>query len=54
MNTCSCKCTAAACAGIGLSLFAAGVYFNIDLKFAASLCMVGVLVLALGARRQSV
>jgi hypothetical protein len=54
MNTRSCKCTAAACAGIGLSLFAAGVYFNIDLKFAASLCMVGVLVLALGARRQSV
>jgi hypothetical protein len=54
MNARSCKCAAAACAGIGLSLFAASVYFNVDLKFAASLCMVGVLALALGARRQSV
>ncbi len=50
MNGNTCKCAAAAFAAIGLTLFAAGAYLNVDLKYAASACMLAVLGLALRAR----
>lgn len=50
MNGNTYKYSAAAFAAIGLTLFAAAAYFNLDLQYAASACMLAVLGLALRAR----